>query len=437
MIINSEVLKWAKSYKGEKFHALLSDAPYELGFMNKKWDKSGIAFNPNTWKLLGKHLYPGAFGMVFGSSRGYHRLACAIEDAGMIIHPSLMLWAYSSGFPKATRIRTGEEIETDETTRYRTDIKNHGLHAGKQEHRTVENVKKKESYGMQKIWEEHRYGLQAIKPSVEPIIVFQKPYEGRPVDNITKTGAGALNIGGTRIKTDELTPRKNNNTKTLMNKGFENGKTIVVNPSPQGRWPANLILDEETAKLLDAKTGELKSGDNCIRTKPGEGYHGNIGKDGDEQVSYGDSGGASRFFFKVEEQIDEADPVFYCAKVSPSEREGGLRRFETKTRNRVNAGGLENDPKWKPVRVKNIHPTLKPIKLTEYLAKILLPPDHYAPRRLMIPFSGVGSEIIGADMAGWEEVIGIETDEYFCELAEARRVYWKQKNVKTEELFKE
>ena len=274
------------------------------------------------------------------------------------------------------------------------------------------------------------------KPALEPIIVFQKPYEGRPVNCITSTGAGALNIGGTRIGTDIVGARGSKNIGKCKNSVSDyHMKEFEGNPT-EGRWPSNFYLDSETAKLLDAQTGELKSGDNRKRTKPGTGYHGNIGKENDEQVSYGDSGGVSRFFFKVEEQIDEADPVFYCAKVSSSEREGGLRRFETKTRNRVNAGGLENDPKWKPTRVKNIHPTVKPIKLTQYLAKLLLPPEHYKPRRLLVPFSGVGSEIIGADMAGWEEVVGIEMDEYFCELAEARRIYWKQKNVKTEELFK-
>ena len=118
----------------EKFHALFCDPPYHLtsitkrfgkegsvpaqygkdgafsraskGFMGKQWDGGDIAFDPRTWHHLGHFLYPGAFGMCFASARGWHRLACAIEDAGFIIHPSIFLWVYGSGFPKATRIDT-------------------------------------------------------------------------------------------------------------------------------------------------------------------------------------------------------------------------------------------------------------------------------------------------------------------------------------------
>ncbi|GAF69059.1 unnamed protein product, partial [marine sediment metagenome] len=92
MIVCADVLDWAAEYDGPKFHALLCDPPYHLGangFMNKSWDaaKYGIAFNPDTWAALAQHLHPGAFGMAFASARGWHRLAVAIEDAGLRIHP--------------------------------------------------------------------------------------------------------------------------------------------------------------------------------------------------------------------------------------------------------------------------------------------------------------------------------------------------------------
>ena len=416
-IINQDILEWCKSYKGEKFHAILCDPPYQLGFMGKDWDKSGISFNPETWKALGEHLHDGAFGVAFSSSRGWHRMAVAIEDAGFVIHPTIFGYAFGSGFPKATRI----------------------------DHQ---------------VWAGHRYGLQALKPalepiivfskspcdgsrcghnskkrpSVEPIIVFQKPYKGKPIQNIIETGAGALNIDLCRISLQEKGEDKRlggqgnwSTDKTAKNVYTGMYKGIRVNSSKLGRWPANfIILDEQAKEALDKQSGILKSGDNCIRTKPGNGYHGNMGKAGDIQISYGDEGGASRFFFTVQNQIDEADPIFYCAKTSKIERNAGLDDFEE-----VACGMMEDDNypiktgsgNLRHTKNRNHHPCVKPLSLTKYLATLLLPPEGYH-RRILIPFAGVGSEMIGAMQAGWDESIGIELSEEYVTLAEARLQYW-------------
>ena len=109
-ILLGGVLSFARHYKGEPFHGLLADAPYEINFRNKGWDNSGIAFRPETWRAFWHLLYPGAFGMTFGGSRTSHRMAVAIEDAGFIIHP-MIGWIYGSGFPKATRIDTQVDKE--------------------------------------------------------------------------------------------------------------------------------------------------------------------------------------------------------------------------------------------------------------------------------------------------------------------------------------
>jgi site-specific DNA-methyltransferase (adenine-specific) len=131
-IYNQDVMEWAKEYQKGKFHALISDTPYHLqsivkrfgkkgsapakhgtdgvysrsskGFMGQTWDGGDIAFRPETWEALGEHLYPGAFGMCFSASRNWHRLAVAIEDAGFIIHPTIFGWLQSQGFPKATNL---------------------------------------------------------------------------------------------------------------------------------------------------------------------------------------------------------------------------------------------------------------------------------------------------------------------------------------------
>ena len=101
-----DIRKWLYDHRGcePEFHALLGDFPYSISFMNKKWDKSDLVFDPKLYKRLADHLLPGAFGMVFASSRQYHRVACAIEDAGMVLHPSIFGFCYGSGFPKATNI---------------------------------------------------------------------------------------------------------------------------------------------------------------------------------------------------------------------------------------------------------------------------------------------------------------------------------------------
>lgn len=437
-IYNEDAVEWAKNYQKGKFHALLCDAPYHLtsivkrfgktkesddtftsekvrnrsdgysrlvgtGFMGNTWDGGDLAFRPETWEAIGQVLHPGAFGMAFSASRNWHRMAVAIEDAGFVLHPTIFLWAYGSGFPKAT------------------------------------NINKKVKDG---VFAGHRYGLQALKPAVEPIIVFQKPYEGKPIDDIVSTGAGSLNIDGGRIPLangdgyiinefeDGMKPFGNGaghsykskrvfkEDKRLGGNGswktdkaaknvYEGGyEGIDIISSPLGRWPSNLLLTDESAESLDRQTGELKSGKMLSTSKRStdgspNGIYGKFDINHPLQETIGDSGGASRFFFTVEDKLNNCDPVYYSAKVSQKERNAGLQE-------------------------RNIHPTLKPIELCKYLATLLLPPDKYAPRRLFIPFSGVGSEMIGAGLAGWEQVCGVEFDKEngYVDIAEKRLEHW-------------
>jgi site-specific DNA-methyltransferase (adenine-specific) len=253
---------------------------------------------------------------------------------------------------------------------------------------------------LQETWKGRKYGLQALKPAVEPIIVFQKPYDGRPIDNIVSTGAGALNIDGGRVSLENGDEYVINEFDDGM-KPFGNGaghKYSQTKPT-QGRYPSNFILGESLSERLDSQSGELAAGV-ATANSGAMGYHG--GRRGStEEIGYGDHGGASRFFFRVSEQIDESDPVYYCAKVSKSERSSGLEE-------------------------QNVHPTLKPISLSKYLATILLPPAEYAPRRIFVPFSGVASEMIGASLVGWEDVVGVEFDKEngYVDIAEKRLKHW-------------
>ena len=359
-ILHGDVLSFARHYHGELFHALIADSPYNLesiskrfknpshkdyevarsnphrrtsgGFMNAKWD-SDIAFHPETWEAFSNLLYPGAFIMVFGGSRTSHRLACAIEDAGFILHPTVHLWAFGSGFPKATRIDTqidrkygtlendtfqevrawirekvkaqglkykdidralgnenshkashyldnsqpqlptpedwailksliGLDDDIDRPPRflkYETDVRqrvgeqtkarksDQGIPlpgGGETEYQTWDVTEP--TTDIAKAWMSYRYGLQALKPAVEPIIVAQKPYIGRPIDSITTTGAGALNIDAGGIVGVPRNPgfvNPNDDSRPMMATGNDK---IVGYKSPLGRWPSNLILQHSS-----------------------------------------------------------------------------------------------------------------------------------------------------------------------------------------------
>src|SRR5262245_21103012 len=241
----AEVMAWARAYCGPKFHALVSDPPYELGFMGKTWDKSGIAFQAETWALLTQHLLPGAFGMVFASSRGWHRLACAIEDAGLLIHPSIFGWLNAMGFPKATRIDTQVDQAAGITVKRGKAFNTAG--GGDRIHEFHVNGRTRVSHqpveATAQTWAGHRYGLQALKPALEPIIVFQKPYAGRPVDSITTHGAGALWIDGARVAHGNADLRRQQGTHrhtaapVAPNNGWKSREDVN-----NGRWPANVVL---------------------------------------------------------------------------------------------------------------------------------------------------------------------------------------------------
>ena len=305
------------------------------------------------------------------------------------------------------------------------------------------------------------------KPAVEPIIIFQKPYSGKPVENIVATGAGAMNIDGGRIPLadgdgyvinefeDGMKPfgngagheYKSKVVRSIRSKGIRSGsgnfvgddyKDLQPEKIVDGRWPANLVLDEGSAEAMDLQSGNSASPKetvDCGKFNIQPGANGTMGDgwNGDRIIQgYADNGGASRYFYTVQSQIDEADPFLYCKKVSPKERNAGLDELpsvERRTHGEMNpddTGSSHNTTGQKPAIGKNPHPTLKPIQLAKHLATLLLPPASYSPRRLFVPFSGVASEMIGGLLAGWDEVVGVEfdTENGYVEIAEKRLQYY-------------
>ena len=216
-------------------------------------------------------------------------------------------------------------------------------------------------------------------PRYEPICLAMKPTDGTFANNALTHGVAGINVDGGRIgtttRTNASAPRHKRNTSVS---GFVTGTQTEIHN--YGRWPANLILDEEAAEMLDRQSGTLISGANPAVRHPDKtrSVYGAFKGHECKAVRGADSGGASRFF--------------YCAKASASER--------------TLADGTQID-----------HPTMKPLALTTYLARLILPPCGGS---IFVPYSGVASEVIGAIRAGWTEVTGIDLSPDYCEMAERR-----------------
>jgi hypothetical protein len=475
-IEHNDILTWCKEYTGPKAHAALMDPPYHLtsiterfggetsapakfgrdgafqraskGFMGTTWDGGTLAFQPATWAALAEHLYPGAFIFAFAGCRGYHRMACAMEDANLIIHPACG-WIFSTGFPKATRI----DQAVDRAAGVEREIIGDGPYSYKKPNGSagVSSVGLSHNPGhtltapatpLARAWAGHRYGLQSLKPSFEFIAVAQVPYRGRPVDCITSTGAGALNIDQARIGTGN-TMRDNRVASSYLTQSIGNPQMSdeeYTTGSPLGRWPSNLCLSHDfdctadvcaescAVRMVGEQSGDLQSGSkHGLYKKNSNGIYGEFAAV--ECHHDGDSGTAARFYFNADymyERLEQSDPVNYCAKSSTAEREAGLDDFASTTVDDGRHKRIDNAYQRGETERRNTHPCCKPISLNKWLASLLLPPDMYAPRRLLIPFSGSGSEMVGALLAGWEHITGIEREQAYAEIARARLAWWQR-----------
>lgn len=346
-------LELLKQLEANSIHSCVSDFPYNLGFMGKRWD---IITNYYDWcKLRAEGIYkalkPGGYCLIFGGTRTHHRLVCAFEDAGFEIRDEIQ-WIYGSGFPKSMDIskaidkQAGAEREVIGDNPNRKGRNPEGYHDGwsRPWQENAESLAHKitaPSTDEAKQWD--GWGT-ALKPAQEPIMVARKPLSEKTVaENVLKWGTGGININDSRIEFAEKDdPRIGKDYSHNAKAGLENGnhkdnasgKEQLLH-NPEGRFPANIIFDEEAGKMLDEQTGILKSGDNCTRTKVGSFLeHGGLGKAGDVQKTYGDQGGASRFF--------------YCAKANKKDKtESGL--------------------------IENKHPTVKPTDLIKYLVRLVTP----------------------------------------------------------------
>ena len=381
--------------------SIVTDPPYELGFMGKGWDSCGIAYSVQLWTECLRVLKPGGHLLSFGGTRTFHRVAVAIEDAGFEIRDNIA-WLYGSGFPKSLDVSKaidkaanfdGEVIGTEKID---VGMQGGSMHTGR-ETKIQEREIKRLSPEAEK-W--NGWGT-ALKPAHEPIIVARKPLEGTVANNVLTHGTGALNIDGSRIGAEGGTKGAGAGARVYGDRlNGERGLAV----DGLGRWPANIILDEHTAGLLDEQSGVSKSTDsprnNSARSNQSFGLE-------DKNVTGGhsDSGGASRFFYVAKaSKRDRNEGLDGLPKSQPV---GGADKWTETDRRR--GEGVTREPS------SNFHPTVKPTALMEYLVNLVTPPNG----TVLDPFTGSGSTGKAAILNGFD-FIGIKMTEDYLPIIKAR-----------------
>jgi len=406
VILHGDSLEVLKTLEPDSADSVVTDPPYGLAFMGKKWDYDVPSVE--LWREVLRVLKPGGHLLSFGGTRTYHRMVVAIEDAGFEIRDQIQ-WLYGSGFPKSMDI--SKAIDKAAGAKREVVAANPNARPKSQKDYSLDGKAKNFSIDVQPItapatpeakqWQ--GFGT-ALKPANEPVVLARKPLSEKTVaKNVLRWGVGGLNIDGTRIATDELANKVYRNKGDNLSWGGTYGKGEVKG-NAQGRWPANVILDEDAAAQLDLQSGVSKSiGGVKTNGHSGELRMGRTSGEGANAGGFGDSGGASRFF--------------YVAKASKRERNAGLEGMPLKEagiKNDSGRGFSESDP-HKKILMQNHHPTVKPIKLMTYLCRLITPPGG----TVLDPFMGSGTTGVAANREGFK-FIGIELDPEYAEIAEKR-----------------
>jgi site-specific DNA-methyltransferase (adenine-specific) len=401
--------------------SVVTDPPYELGFMGKSWDSTGVAYDVAVWQECLRVLKPGGHLLAFGGSRTYHRLAVAIEDAGFQIRDQIM-WVYGSGFPKSLNVSKSIEGLLTTGSANKTAFKHL---AGEQVGRGDWGIAKQQfTHGQRdtnydetasatrlgklepttaeaKEWE--GWGT-ALKPAHEPIVMARKPLDGTVANNVLTHGVGGINIDGCRVgRADGDDSIAGNRTATFGTQDTLSGGdgSGGWSQNEQGRFPANFIHDgsdevvelfPDTGKSTGGRIGK-KQMSNVTNVPAGQYEAGDPG--------YGDSGSAARFF--------------YCAKANKKDRNEGLDGFEEKRPDERSVTGMGTFEEKGVAKQANHHPTVKPTDLMRYLVRLVTPPNG----TILDPFTGSGSTGKAAVAEGFS-FIGVEQSEEYLAIAKAR-----------------
>ena len=374
---------------GEQVDAVVTDPPYGLSFMGKDWDHGvpGVEF----WRVISDAMKPGAHLLAFGGTRTFHRLTCAIEDAGFEIRDCVM-WVYGSGFPKSLDVSKAidkaagaENVVGTKPDRWTGKGNSLNFATDRQQSECKITAPATDAARQWDGWG------TALKPAWEPIIVARKPLIGTVAANVQQFGTGAINVDGCRVGTSgasrKIATEARGDSTGCYGDGLNGGSG--ERDLPQGRWPANLIHDgSEEVVALFPQTAPSPNGP----VKQGGHHRHDVGLSGESRegfgVGYGDTGSAARFF--------------YCAKASGTDR-GNLDAYDMPLFGET------------LLEFRNDHPTVKPVALMEYLLKLVVPPGGV----VLDPFMGSGSTLVAAKAHGCR-AIGIDLDPRYCEIAEKR-----------------
>lgn len=354
------------------------------GFMGQTWDGGDVAFDPETWAEVLRVLKPGGHLIAFSGTRTYHRMVCAIEDAGFEIR-DMICWHYGSGFPKSHNVakaitalekhggsnpqalrkaRQGEDYAPTGQADYRKGRAfSAEIESDDRETELTENAKNWEGYGT------------ALKPSTEPICLARKPLIGSVASNVLTHGTGALNIDGCRIE-GEGNKTFERDAGDRSREQYRTGTTVgAAKPTDLGRWPANLCHDGSEEVL--AGFPEVKSGSLTPEQQERGGWAGT-------KNCYGTAARGGSGTYEATE--GSAARFFYCAKATTEERGEG-----------------------------NNHPTVKPVSLMRWLVRLVTPKGG----TVLDPFMGSGSTGIAADAEQFD-FIGCELSGDYAEIARRR-----------------
>ena len=410
--------------------SIVTDPPYGLKFMNKKWDYS--VPSKDFWTKIYRVLKPGGHILSFGGTRTYHRMVVNCEDAGFEVRDCIS-WLYGSGFPKSlnigkavdAKIRTGGSsptyINKSELLKDTGEVveklqPNNGILGDKK--LVTKNINAELETDEAKEYE--GWG-SALKPAQELILLARKPLsEGSIAENVLKWGTGGLNIDESRIGTEGGTktivsdiPREDPNNIISGLDSHRKFEYKIEDVDNLGRFPANIILDEEAAELLDEQAPQTGNAYNGLRKKDTTSGTGHT-LTGAKKIK-GMSAGIS-------DGLSGASRFFYVAKVSKKERNLGLEGFEpvigrigTTYAGNQDTSKIGGNPN-KPTEPKaNHHPTCKPINLLTYLCKLITPKNGV----ILDPFMGSGSTGIAALLTDFN-FIGMEMMPDYMKIAEAR-----------------
>lgn len=344
------------------------------GFMGMKWDGGDVAFQPETWVEAMRVLKPGGFLVAYGGTRTYHRLVCAIEDAGFEVR-DMLPWLYGSGFPKST--------------------------------------------DKAKIPDEWQGWNTALKPAIEPAVLARKPMEGTLAENLTKWGTGALWIDGCRIPLDGEVIDVSGCGAVPMRHTPEVarvGRGVPLRPADLGRWPANVMHDgsEEVLDAFPDAPGQMAdaSASASASARKTQNVYGAMRRGrGDEASATSENHGAVGFKMRPgARRLDagSAARFFYCAKASKADRNDGLDGFLARTETahrRTNLDTADNPYLRAKTERQNFHPTVKPTELMRYVCRLVTPPGGH----VLDLFMGSGSTGKGAVLEGFS-FTGIELD---------------------------